>query len=264
MRYLLHIGFDGSNYIGWQRQPVGTSVQETIEDALKRIFKTDITVYGCGRTDSGVHASQYMFHITLIEALDFDLKFRLNKNLPDEIAVYDIVEIENNQHARYDATWRTYDYFIHLYKDPFLSRYSSLYEYDKLDFEAMKKAAALLPLYSDFKALCRRSHIYKHTKCQVTQAKLFVDTAQQRVRFTITANRFLHGMVRISVHFLLEIGRGNMTLEEFEKNLANQIEVPVKRLAHPTGLYLTRVEYPYLNIPPRPNITSFLKRGLED
>jgi tRNA pseudouridine38-40 synthase len=261
MIYFLHIAYDGSPYRGWQYQPDVISVQEVIEEKMKKIFKKDITVYGCGRTDAEVHASQYMLHIELSAPLDFDLKFRLNKNLPDDIAVYDVLPMQDGQHARYDAISRSYDYYIHLYKDPLLSKYSSYYE-ESLDFEAMQKAAAILPLYGDFKAVCKQPHLYKHTRCKVTEAKLFIDEEQQRLRFTITADRFLRGMVRLTVAFLIKIGTGKMTFEEFEHILANQIEVPEKSSALPNGLYLSRVEYPYLKITPRTAFCGLLKVGL--
>lgn len=264
MIYFLHISFDGSKYRGWQYQPNVPSVQAAIEEKLKRIFKKNIVVYGCGRTDACVHASQYILHIDLAERIDFDLKFRLNKNLPDDIAIYDVLEMEEGHHARYDAVSRTYDYFIHLYKDPILANYSSYYELDNLNFSAMQKAAAILPLYNDFKAICKQPHLYKHTLCKVSQAKLFVDTDQQRLRFTITANRFLRGMVRLCVSFLLKIGTGKMSVEEFEYILSNKLEVPDKDPAFPNGLYLSQVEYPYLKIAPQPSFCDYLKVGLED
>ena len=261
MIYFLHIGYDGSDYHGWQWQPKTTTVQGTIENALERIF-TKITVHGCGRTDTGVHASQYFLHIELKNTLDFDLKFRLNKNLPDDIAVFDVLEMEDGQHVRYDATLRTYDYFIHLYKDPILNRYSSFYELKELNFDAMQKAATLLSKCDDFKAVCKQPHLYKHTLCTITEAKLFVDSGKQRLRFTITGNRFLRGMVRLSVTFLLRVGTGELALEEFENILTNKIDVPEKAPALPNGLYLSRIEYPYLKLDSKPNFCSMLKDGL--
>ncbi|MDB4285770.1 tRNA pseudouridine(38-40) synthase TruA [bacterium] len=263
MRYFLHIGYDGSQYRGWQWQPNVVSVQGTIEEKLKRIFKEDITVYGCGRTDSGVHASQYILHINIKKPFDFDLKFRLNKNLPDDIVVYDIMEMKDSQHARYDATSRTYDYYIHLYNTPVLGNHSSFYEFENLDVEAMKKAAAILPLCNDFRAICRQPDLYKHTLCDVSDAKLYVDSSGSRLRFSITSDRFLRGMIRICVYFLLQIGNREMSFEEFEHILSNQLDVPVKRLALPNGLYLTRIEYPYLKVATQADMGSLLKAGLE-
>ncbi|MFT5777628.1 MAG: tRNA pseudouridine38-40 synthase [Crocinitomicaceae bacterium] len=264
MKWLVHIGYNGSNYSGWQFQPNVASVQGVIEEKLKAIFKIDISVVGCGRTDAGVHASQYMLHFTLEESFDFNLKFRLNKHLPNEIVVYDVIALEKEQHCRFDAVSRTYDYFIHLYKDPFLSQCSSFYELEDLNFDAMKKAAAMLPEFDDFKSVCRQPDLYKHTLCKVSQARFFVDAQEKRLRFTITANRFLRGMVRIIVDYLLQIGSGSMSLEEFKKMLSNEVEIPEKHPALPNGLYLSHVEYTYLNVESQPDIGSFLKLGLED
>ena len=262
MRYFLHLGFNGSKYHGWQFQPDVVTVQETIEKALERLFKQQITVFGCGRTDAGVHASQYYAHINLDQTLDFDLKFRLNKTLPDDISVYQVLEATKDQHARYDATFRTYDYFIHLTKDALLSNYSSFYQLDKLNLDTMKQAVKLLLKQKDFKALCRRPHIYKHTLCDVTNAELFTNKENDRLWFTITANRFLHGMIRIIVYYLLQIGTGRLSIIEFDKILKGERKEKIKRLAKPNGLYLSRIEYPYLDSRSKSGLCDFLKQGL--
>ena len=263
MTYFLQFAFDGTRYHGWQFQPNVRSVQGTIEETLTHLFKSEIIVYGCGRTDAGVHASQYFLHIHLEEALNFDLKFRLNKNLPEDIAVLDILEMKEKQHARYDATSRTYDYFIHLNKNPILRRYSSFYELENLDFAAMQTATELFTKYDDFKAICKQPLLYKHTICKVTHAKLYVDEASGRLRFSITANRFLRGMVRFCVFFLLEVGQGKLSLAEFENILANKLDVR-KKSALPNGLHLSRVEYPYLKSTNTKSFLDFLKVGLEE
>lgn len=262
MIYFLHIGYDGSGYSGWQWQPNTPSIQQEIEDGLEKIFKRKITVFGCGRTDAGVHASQYFSSIDLEETFDFDLKFRLNKNLPDQIVVHDVIEMEDGCHARYDANLRSYDYFIHMYDDPVLHRYSSYYEKEEIDFKGMEKAVALLGKTSDFKAVCKQAHLYEHTLCEVTSAKIYMSDDKQRIRFSITSNRFLRGMIRLIVSFLLKIGRGEMSYEEFEHVLSNGIDLPNKMPAFPNGLYLSRVEYPYLKIEPSKDIAYFLKNGL--
>jgi len=267
MNYFLHIGFDGSRYKGWQFQPNLRTVQGAIEDTLQQVFKKDIRkdirVEGCGRTDAGVHASQYILNIQLEDFFDFDLKFRLNKSLPDDIVLYDVLEMKDKQHARFDATSRIYDYFIHLKKNPFLRKYSSFYEFKNLDFEAMKKAAELFMKYDDFKSICKQPDLYNHTRCQVTHAKLYVDKKEERLRFTITANRFLRGMIRLCIYFLLEVGRGRMTLEEFEDRFANR-KGGFKRSAFPNGLFLSKIEYPYLKIENKSELFQFLKTGLEE
>ncbi len=262
MRLFFHIAYDGHKYRGWQRQPKVRSVQEFIEDRLKKIFKKDITVFGCGRTDAEVHASQYFFHINLENKPDFDLKFRLNKNLPDDIAVFDIFEMGEKQHTRYDASLRVYDYFIHQNKDPFFDKYSSFYQLGKLDFSEMQKAATLFLKYDDFRSICKSPNFYDHTICKIAKANLFINEKEERLRFEIGANRFLRGMVRLSVSYLLKVGQGKMSVDEFEHIFSNKIEASNLVPAKPHGLYLSKVEYPYMNLEPRQGLCYFLKTGL--
>lgn len=264
MRYFIHLGFDGSNYSGWQRQKeTQNTVQEVIEETLYRLFKKEIGAYGCGRTDAGVHASQYVIQINLDEAPTFDLKFRMNKNLPDGIAVFEIIEVKEDQHCRHDAVARTYDYFIHWNKNAVLFRYSSLYEDLTLDFDLMRKAASLILKTRDFKPLCKRPEAHDNTLCQLNNCELFVNEEQGRLRFTITSNRFLRGMVRICVFFLLEVGTGKMTLDEFNKILNQEKELKEKAPAYPNGLFLSRVEYPFLELDDSHNLVKMLRIGLE-
>ena len=263
MKYFLHIGYTGTNYHGWQNQPNTSTVQGTIEEKLKCIFKEDIIVFGCGRTDAGVHASQYFINISIKKYFDFDLKFRLNKHLPNDIVVYDIIEVEERQHARYDATSRTYNYFVHLYKDPVLGKYSSYYEFENLDFKIMKKAAMLIPKYENFEAVCKQPHLHNHTICHIKHTELLVDDLEKRFCFSITANRFLRGMIRLLVHFLLRVGSGKMTLETFEKVLSEQLNITDKKPAFANGLYLSEVTYPFITVEKPTTILSLLKNDLK-
>lgn len=264
MRYFLHIAYDGSNYHGWQCQKNVISVQERIESVLAEIFKTPITVYGCGRTDAGVHSSQYFFHIVLNQVLDFDLKFRLNKRLPADISVFEVLEMEPKQHARLDATSRTYNYYIHRNKDPFLAAYSTFIEEENLDLEAMQKAASLLVNYSEFKLFCKKPHLVNNTICKLTHSSLSVSNDKQRLRFTITSNRFLYGMIRHIVFHLIQIGIGKMTLEAFQKLLDDEVDLEEKHLAPPKGLFLSKIEYPYLQAESKSPIIKLLNVGFLD
>ena len=260
MKYFLHISYDGSNYRGWQRQANAVSVQETIEDKLQGIFKKKITVMGCGRTDAGVHASQYVLHIEVDKPIDFDLKFRLNKHLPNDIAVYEVIEMELKQHARFDPVARSYDYFIHSYADPILSRYSSLYELEGMDFDAMKKVVDLLPSYEDYRGFCRHPDLYHHTLCKVSQAKLYIDEEKQRMRFSITANRFLRGMIRLLVSSIIKVGNRELSISAFEDILIHKTVDPNKKPAYPNGLFLSKVKYPYLKLDSKKDICRLLKK----
>jgi tRNA pseudouridine38-40 synthase len=251
MRYFFHIGFHGTRYAGWQKLSSALTVQEAIETALTRIFKYQVNIVGCGRTDAGVHASQFFFHTELAEEPDFDLLFRLNKVLPDDIAVFDIIPMQGDPHARFDGVKRSYDYFIHNYKDPFLSKFSSFYPDQELDLDAMAKAVSIMPKYNDYRALCKMPDRVDNTRCNVMSAGLYIDEQGYKLRFNITANRFLNRMIRITVGRLLEIGRGQMSADEFEHYIANKETPKIIIPAKPDGLFLSKVTYRYLDIEPR-------------
>jgi len=263
LRYFIHIAYHGARYSGWQRQPGLLNVQEVLETALSRLLKTPVAIVGCGRTDAQVHASQFFFHTDIENEWDFDLFFRLNKILPDDIAVFEIIPMLGRPHARFDAIQRTYDYFIHTYKDPFLNRFSSLYPERELDLDKMKAAVQLLPLYNDYRAFCKCPDKIDHTLCYVSSAGLFADMSGDKLRFQISANRFLSKMVRIIIGRLLEIGRGEMSVDEFEYYLANKQTPKSIKPAHPQGLYLSKVTYPYLDIPAGTTFTAMLQNIME-
>ncbi len=263
MRYFFHIGFNGYKYRGWQRQPIALNVQQVVESTLSKILKEPITIMGCGRTDAQVHASQFFFHVDISKEWDYDLLFRINKTLPNDIAVYEIIPVKDNQHARFDATQRTYDYFIHTYKDPFLNNFSSLYLERNLNLERMKEAVALLTRYNDYRALCKTPDDYRTTICKVTAATLFSDPSGDRLRLQISADRFLGKMIRIIMGKLLVIGRGELSVEEFESYLISKKTPETFEPAYPQGLYLSKVTYPYLDIPPRIEFSSILQNPVD-
>ncbi len=261
LRYFFHIGYNGFNYKGWQKLPQtrGADVQSVIEKSLGKILKKNVGIVGCGRTDGQVHASQFFFHIDVKESWDYDLVFRLNKNLPDDIAVFDIIPMEATTHARFDAIERTYNYFIHTYKDPFLSNISSFYVENDLKLDEMRKAVALLSRYDDYTAFCKNLPKESSKISKVTRAELFVNERGNAFRFEISANRFLSAMVRIIVQRLIMIGRGDLSVDEFESYLVNKKGPTINTIAYPQGLYLSRVRYPYLDLPTR---SEFLMRLL--
>jgi tRNA pseudouridine38-40 synthase len=264
LRYFVHIGYNGLPYSGWQIQPGVLNVQGTIEKALSEIFKHPITIIGCGRTDAHVHASQFFFHMDLDRSWDFDLLFRLNKLLPSGIAVFDILPMEGLPHARFDAVLRCYDYFIHTYKNPFLSGFSSFYLLDQLKLDNMKAAVDLLPKYKDYRPFCTSPDKYEHTICNVMSAVLMADGNGEKLRFRITANRFLGKMIRIIMGQLLKIGKGELSVDEFESYLIEKKTPALIHPAHPEGLYLSKVTYPYLDLKPRTVFSSIMQNLVDD
>lgn len=214
------------------------------------MLKEPVTVIGCGRTDAGVHASQYFFHADLQESYGFDVLQRLNHALPDDISIYDIIPVHEKAHARFDAVERRYDYFIHTQKDPFLNGSSAYYGDWPLDISRMQEAVALLPKYDDYYAFCKSPAGFANTICRVSDAQLWTLDDGKRLHFQITANRFLTGMIRIIVGRLLEIGTGRMTPDHFEKHLREKQTPRIITGAYPQGLYLSKIVYPYLELEP--------------
>jgi tRNA pseudouridine38-40 synthase len=260
VRYFFHIGYDGFNYLGWQRLPQtkGKNVQEVIEVNLSKVLKTNLTIVGCGRTDTQVHADQFFFHVDIDQTWGFDLKTRLNLNLPKEIAVFDIFPVDDSSHARFSATERTYNYFIHTSKDPSLANISAYYEKENLDVDLMRKSASLLTNYEDYRALSKNIPDGRSTICKVKAANLYTDDSGGWFRFEISSNRFLNGMIRIIVQKLLLIGRHKLSLSEFEDYLISKQKPPINRLAFPQGLHLTKVTYPFMDIPTKSRLLQLM------
>jgi tRNA pseudouridine38-40 synthase len=263
MRCFLHIAYNGNNYRGWQKLPGIVSVQHVIESVLSKIFRIPISIVGCGRTDAQVHAGQFFFHFDVDVELDFDLKFRLNKCLPHDIAVYDIIPMVGMPHARFDAIQRSYDYYIHTRKDPYLVGLSSFYPDINPDIRRMKEATGLLTKYDDYGCFCKSPLKYEHTICNVSEANLFTDINHTRVRFHISSNRFLAGMVRIIAGKLLEIGNGELSVKDFEEHLITKVTPETIIPAHAQGLYLSRVIYPYLDLPNRSDFSNMLLKEVD-
>jgi tRNA pseudouridine38-40 synthase len=247
------MAFLGTNYHGWQRQSNANNIQQVIETALSEILKEPVSIMGCGRTDTGVHASQFYFHADLDTRWEFDLLFRLNKVLPPDLAVYEIMPMQPHQHARFDAMQRQYDFFIHTYKDPFLSSISMLVENQNWNLDKLKQALALLTRYDDYRAFCKAPDGYEHTICKVSNANLFINDKGDRLRFQISADRFLGRMVRLLMGKFIKVGAGTLSVDEFESYFIDKVTPAVWDPAYPQGLFLSKVEYPYLQQPVRTN-----------
>ncbi|OAV43575.1 tRNA pseudouridine(38-40) synthase TruA [Lewinella sp. 4G2] len=250
--HYLQLSYDGTNYQGYQWQPGGLiTVQSAIEDTLSRIHRAKVTFNGCGRTDAGVHATQYYGHFRTEGALPDRYLFILNKQLPKGIAAHDCFPVPEKAHARFDATERTYDYFFHAWPDAFLERFSSLHDLPNF---APALSAQLLPHLvgeHDFYAFCKTPEKHNTTVCRVTNIQLFTDEATgTRYRLRFVANRFLRGMIRILASDIIAVGTGQTTTAELLDWLkTGEREERFKR-APPEGLFLTGVRYPYANLDP--------------
>ncbi|MBO5594157.1 MAG: tRNA pseudouridine(38-40) synthase TruA [Prevotella sp.] len=243
MRYFVWFGYDGAAYHGWQIQPNGNSVQEELQRGLSTLLREDISVTGAGRTDAGVHARVMVAHFDTEKALDCrQLAYKLNRLLPQDIAVDRVEPVSDDLHARFSATSRTYHYYIHTRKDPFRRAYSCEMHYD-LDFAKMNEAGRILTTYEDFGAFCKAHSDVKTTLCQVTKAE-WIQTSDTSWYFEITANRFLRNMVRAVVGTLVDVGRGKLTLDDFRKVIEGKQRSDAGESMPANALFLENITYP--------------------
>ena len=243
MRFFITLSYDGTRYHGWQVQPNGPSVQEKLQWALSTILRQDIQVTGAGRTDAGVHARMMVAHFD-VESMDFslqDLTYKLNRLLPQDIAIQKMEPVSDEMHARFSATSRTYHYYIHTVKDPFLRAYSCELHYP-LDFQLMNEAAAILMTYEDFGAFCKAHADVKTTLCHITAAQ-WHQTSTSSWYFEITANRFLRNMVRAVVGTLIDVGRGRLSLDDFRKVIEGKRRTEAGESMPANALFLEDVRY---------------------
>ena len=241
MRYVITFSYDGGRYHGWQIQPNGVSVQEKLEWALSTLLREQISVTGAGRTDAGVHARMMVAHFDASQLDCVQLAYKLNRLLPQDIAVQKVEAVSDEMHARFSAKWRTYHYYIHTCKDPFLRTYSCEIHYP-LDFAAMNEAGQRLMGYDDFGAFCKSGADVKTTLCQVTKAT-WVQTSPTTWYFEITANRFLRNMVRAVVGTMIDVGRGRLTIEEFCKVIEGKRRTEAGESMPGNALFLEKIEY---------------------
>ena len=242
MRYAVELAYRGTNYHGWQIQPNASSVQAEVEKQLSRLMGgVPTSVVGCGRTDTGVHASYYVLHFDTEHSLDCDeLVYKLNKMLPADIAVFGVQNVPDEFHARFSATARTYRYFIHSKKDAF--RMDSLLLAKPIDFEAMNQAGNQLIGTKDFTSFSKLHTDVKTNICTVTAAKWIQDEAGWY--FEITADRFLRNMVRATVGTLLGTGFGVLEISDIQYILEAKDRAAAKLSVSAAGLFLTDVVYP--------------------
>lgn len=242
MRYFITLSFDGTAYHGWQIQPHSVSVQEELQKALSTLLRMPVEVVGAGRTDTGVHARKMVSHFDINAELDCQqLVYKLNKLLPRDIAVQHVEQVSDDMHARFSAKSRTYHYYVHLGKNPFLRSYSWQL-YGNPDFELMNKAAVVLMEYTDFTSFSKVNTDTKTNDCTITEAH-WDRVGEGQWRFTITANRFLRNMVRAIVGTLMEVGRGRMTIEQLRQVIEAKDRCRAGDSVPGNALFLVDVKY---------------------
>ena len=243
MRYFIYLSYDGTNYHGWQIQPNGDSVQETLMKALATFLRQEVEVIGAGRTDAGVHARLMVAHFDFERELDgAQVTDKLNRLLPPDIAVYKVCRVKQDAHARFDATYRTYKYYVTTRKDPFSRNYVWRL-FNSLDFEKMNEAARTLFDYTDFTSFSKLHTDVKTNNCKIMHAE-WTQVGETEWVFTIQADRFLRNMVRAVVGTLVEVGRGKMTIGDFKKVIENKDRCKAGSSVPGHALFLVDVGYP--------------------
>lgn len=244
MRYFIHFAYNGTHYHGWQIQPNASSVQETLNKAFSVLLGETISIMGAGRTDSGVHASEMYGHFDTEKSLDIPvLIYKLNSYLPKDIAIFDLIPVQDDAHCRFDATKRTYEYHINTVKNPFLEELS-WYVSQKLDVDLMNEASKILLKHTDFQCFSKVHTDVNTFDCTIFEA--YWKNENNKLVFTISANRFLRNMVRAIVGTLINIGLHKITLADMEKIIASKNREKAGFSVPAHGLYLTQIDYDYI------------------
>lgn len=242
MRYFIELAYNGKDYHGWQYQPDAASVQETLENSLSAITRETVSVVGAGRTDTGVHATQYFAHFDAEEIKDKkEIIYKLNSILPPDIAVYEILEVVPGAHARFDAESRSYEYFVIQQKNPFLNERAHFVK-NELDVVKMNRAAESLKNYRDFKCFSKSRTDVKTYNCKIYQS--FWEEQGNLLVFHITADRFLRNMVRAIVGTLIEIGLNKLPEEALHEIIESRDRQKAGTSVPAKALFLTGIKYP--------------------
>lgn len=251
MRAFMHLAYRGATFHGWQTQPNAVSVQQTIEEALGKILRRPVAILGAGRTDAGVNARMMIAHLDLAEGeLTPILARSLNTIVGPDIAIYSIVPVPEDAHARFDAKERTYRYFINHVKSPFFNALS-WFSPRILDYDLMNEAAQYLLEVDDFTSFAKLHSDAKTNICDVRKAIWEpVDTPDGIYwQFEISADRFLRNMVRAIVGTLVDVGRGKLSVDDFRRIVAEKDRCAAGTSMPGHALYLWDIRYPYYTPP---------------
>jgi tRNA pseudouridine38-40 synthase len=244
LRYFIQFAYNGTPYHGWQIQPNASSVQETLNKALSVLLNSTINVMGAGRTDSGVHAQEMYAHFDFETPIDIPtLVHKLNSYLPKSIAVFNLILVHDEAHCRFDATKRTYEYRINTVKNPFLEELSWYFN-QNLDVALMNEAAKILLNHTDFQCFSKVNTDVNTFDCTIFEA--YWENENDKLVFTISANRFLRNMVRSIVGTLINIGLHKISLQDFENIIASKSREKAGFSVPAHGLYLTDITYDYI------------------
>jgi tRNA pseudouridine38-40 synthase len=237
-RYFIEVAYKGTRFSGFQIQENAPTVQAGVEEALRTLYREPLTLTGSSRTDAGVHALQNFFHFDFDKEHHPQLIYKLNAILPDDIVVKGVYPMADGAHARFDALSRQYQYRVYTEKNPFLKDRAYYFPFT-LNEDLLHQAAAMIKHQTDFTAFSKTNTQVKNFNCTILQSHWA--RTSEGFTYTVEANRFLRGMVRLLTGTMIRTARGKITLADFEAQLHGRkatASVP------PHGLYLTAVTYP--------------------
>lgn len=241
---MLNLSFDGTNYHGFQRQKNGITIQEALETALSKLYKENIVITGCSRTDSGVHALSYACNFKTEKTIPPEkLPLAVNSLLNVDIRVHGAKLVSDDFNSCFCAVRKTYNYFVHNSRigDPFLSRYS-LQIPQKLNTKNMQDAAKAFIGEHDFKAFCAAGSTAKTTNRTIYDFSV-TEKENNLIVFSVTGNGFLYNMVRIMVGTLIEVGNGKFAPEDISLILSSRNRTMAGYTVAPQGLFLSEIIY---------------------
>ncbi|WP_300352408.1 tRNA pseudouridine(38-40) synthase TruA [Chryseobacterium sp.] len=243
LRYFIEFSYNGKNYFGYQIQPKDISVQEELEKALSTILREPIKTVGAGRTDTGVHARKMFAHFETEQFLSDQLTHKMNSFLPSDISIKRIFPVKDDFHARFDATFRTYEYYISLEKNPFTEDSAWQLWRRNIDVNIMNEACKILFEYEDFTSFAKLHTDNKTNLCKIYKAEWEQNGSE--LKFTVSANRFLRNMVRAIVGTMVEVGSGKIQPNDIRKVIENKNRNSAGTSAPAHGLFLVDVGYEF-------------------
>ena len=244
-RYFIQLAYNGTGFHGWQIQPNAHTVQAEIQHALKILLGESLLLTGAGRTDTGVHARTFFAHFDTQLLMGkpelLQLVYKLNRFLPQSINIYEIFRVQPDFHSRFSAISRTYRYYISRQKDPFSNGLAWIYT-TNLDDTAMQEAAGVIKAYTDFTCFSKTRTQTKTNDCEIFES--YFESNGALLIYHVKANRFLRNMVRAIVGTLIEVGKGNIGIEEFKTIIENGTRSDAGMSVPACGLFLEEIEYP--------------------
>ncbi|MEP7165720.1 MAG: tRNA pseudouridine(38-40) synthase TruA [Ferruginibacter sp.] len=242
-RFFIEVSYKGTSYAGFQAQKNANTIQDEVEKALLVYFKENFMLTGSSRTDAGVHALQNFFHFDFEFTTIPDWEkvvYHLNAILPADIVVKAVLAVKDDAHCRFDAQYRTYEYTLYMYKDPFLEDRGYFYPY-KLNMGLLNAAASIIKETTGFESFSKRNTQVRTFNCSIYESEWMLKEGM--IIYRVSANRFLRGMVRGLVGTMLKVGRERTSIEEFIRIIESHDPTLVDFAVPPQGLKLLQVVY---------------------